>query len=38
MVGLQDGVVTLRRGKEELTFPLKAAGFVKLCDDEDLFA
>ena len=38
LVGLQDGVVTLRSGEEELSFPLKAAGFVKLCDDEDLFA
>lgn len=38
LVGLQDGVVTLNTPEEgEVSFPLKSAGFVKLCDDEDLF-
>ena len=29
--------VTLADGEETYTFPVKAAGYVKLCDDEDLF-
>lgn len=37
LVGLQDGVVTLNTEEGEVSFPLKSAGFVKLCDDEDLF-
>lgn len=37
LVGLQDGVVTLNTPEGEVSFPLKSAGFVKLCDDEDLF-
>ena len=32
-----DGNVTLADGEESYTFPVKAAGYVKLCDDEDLF-
>ena len=32
-----DGNVTLQEGEERYTFPVKAAGYVKLCDDEDLF-
>ena len=32
-----DGNVTLTDGEESYTFPVKAAGYVKLCDDEDLF-
>ena len=32
-----DGNVTLTEGAETYTFPVKAAGYVKLCDDEDLF-
>src|SRR5699024_12840685 len=32
-----DGNVTLQDGEETYTFPVKAAGYVKLCDDEDLF-
>ena len=32
-----DGNVTLTDGEESFTFPLKSAGYVKLCDDEDLF-
>ncbi len=37
LVGLQDGVVTLNTPEGEVSFPLKSVGFVKLCDDEDLF-
>ena len=34
-----DGNVTLKSGTgaETYTFPLKSAGYVKLCDDEHLF-
>ena len=32
-----DGNVTLADGETTYTFPVKAAGYVKLCDDEDLF-
>lgn len=32
-----DGNVTLTDGEETYTFPVKSAGYVKLCDDEDLF-
>ena len=32
-----DGNVTLADREETYTFPVKAAGYVKLCDDEDLF-
>jgi len=32
-----DGIVTLETPEGEYTFPVKAAGYVKLCDDEDLF-
>ena len=32
-----DGNVTLTDGEESFTFSLKSAGYVKLCDDEDLF-
>ena len=32
-----DGNVTLQEGEARYTFPVKAAGYVKLCDDEDLF-
>ena len=32
-----DGTVTLTDGDETYTFPVKMAGYVKLCDDEDLF-
>ena len=32
-----EGNVTLLEGQTPYTFPLKAAGYVKLCDDEDLF-
>lgn len=32
-----DGNVTLLDGEVRYTFPVKAAGYVKLCDDEDLF-
>ena len=32
-----DGNVTLEGEGETFTFPAKAAGYVKLCDDEDLF-
>ena len=32
-----DGNVTLTDGEESWTFPVKSAGYVKLCDDEDLF-
>ena len=32
-----DGNVTLADGEETYTFPVKSAGYVKLCDDEDLF-
>lgn len=35
--GLKDGVVTLETEAGDYTFPVKAAGFVKLCDDENLF-
>ena len=35
--GLAEGVVTLNTAEGPVTFPLKAAGYVKLCDDEDLF-
>lgn len=33
----EDGVVTLAEDSEVYSFAFKAAGFVKLCDDEDLF-
>lgn len=33
----EDGTVTLEDGGQELSFPFKAASYVKLCDDEDLF-
>ena len=29
--------VTLTDGEETYAFPVKSAGYVKLCDDEDLF-
>lgn len=32
-----DGNVTLTDGEETYVFPVKSAGYVKLCDDEDLF-
>ena len=32
-----DGTVTLTDGDETYTFPVKMAGYVKLCDDENLF-
>ena len=32
-----DGNVTLTYGEETYAFPVKSAGYVKLCDDEDLF-
>lgn len=32
-----DGNATLVNGEESYTFPVKMAGYVKLCDDEDLF-
>ena len=32
-----DGNVTLLDGETAYTFPVKSAGYVKLCDDEDLF-
>lgn len=33
-----DGVITLRgEGGEVFAFPLRSAGYIKLCDDEDLF-
>ena len=35
--GLAEGAVTLNTAEGPVTFPLKAAGYVKLCDDEDLF-
>ena len=31
-------MVTLNTPEGEVSFPLKSAGFVKLCDDEDLSA
>lgn len=37
LVGLEDGIVTLHTEQGEASFPLKSAGFVKLCDDENLF-
>ena len=37
LVGLADGIVTLYTEQGDVTFPLKSAGFVKLCDDENLF-
>ncbi len=37
LVGLADGIVTLHTEQGDVTFPLKSAGFVKLCDDENLF-
>lgn len=37
LVGLTDGIVTLHTEQGDVTFPLKSAGFVKLCDDENLF-
>lgn len=37
LVGLADGIVTLHTEQGNVTFPLKSAGFVKLCDDENLF-
>ena len=30
-------LVTLKSDDGDYTFPVKAAGYVKLCDDEDLF-
>ena len=37
-VGLDaDGNATLVNGEETYTFPVKMAGYVKLCDDENLF-
>ena len=33
----EDGTVTLNGAQGAVSFPLKAAGFIKLCDDEDLF-
>ena len=35
--GLQDGIVTLAAPDGPVAFPLEAASYVKLCDDEDLF-
>ena len=35
--GLADGVVTLDTPDGPVGFPLEAASYVKLCDDEDLF-
>ena len=32
-----DGNVTLTDGEETYAVPVKSAGYVKLCDDEDLF-
>ena len=32
-----DGNVTLTDGEDTYAFPVKSAGYVKLCDDEDLF-
>ena len=32
-----EGNVTLTDGGESCTFPVKMAGYVKLCDDENLF-
>ena len=32
-----DGNVTLLDGETAYTFPVKSAGYVKLCDDENLF-
>jgi len=32
-----DGNVTLTDGEETYAFPVKSAGYVKLCDDENLF-
>ena len=32
-----EGNVTLTDGSESYTFPVKMAGYVKLCDDENLF-
>ena len=32
-----DGNATLVNGEETYTFPVKMAGYVKLCDDENLF-
>ena len=32
-----DGNATLVNGEEAYTFPVKMAGYVKLCDDENLF-
>ena len=32
-----DGNATLVNGEESYTFPVKMAGYVKLCDDENLF-
>ena len=37
LVGLSDGEVTFETAEGPVSFPLKAAGFDKLCDDEDLF-
>lgn len=37
LVGLQDGTVTLNTPEGTESFPLEAASYVKLCDDEDLF-
>lgn len=33
----EDGAVVLEDGDETYTFPVKSAGYVKLCDDENLF-
>ena len=35
--GLSDGIVTLDTPDGPAAFPLEAASYVKLCDDEDLF-
>ena len=32
-----DGNVTLTDEEDTYAFPVKSAGYVKLCDDEDLF-
>lgn len=35
--GLENGAVTLDTAEGPVAFPLEAASYVKLCDDEDLF-
>ena len=37
LVGLDGGTVTLDTPQGPVAFPLEAASYVKLCDDEDLF-